>query len=645
VIPPNIHRFTADALDSATDFSVQEALYDWLSRRRIGASRVARVCALRRFDRGGPGWTAVTFTATHDQHRLRSLTVDPRPARLAQLFVLTSAAVPMLLYGDEVGLTGGPATSREFEGVWPDRAPMPWPVDGQPHSPDWDLTTLDLVRSTLRARRQNEALRRGDEAFFTVAAEEAPDADDVLVIRRTAGEEIVDIVLHGGEGTRTVPLPEGAPSGAELLVILGEASLNTIASGHLLAGPDSPLSPPRTTLRLGPWSGAVLRRVPPAESLTLWRELSRSGATLSTLAFREGSLESAPLPVHLYLTVTERCNLVCEHCITGAPEKTTSGRARTAAPWLIEALREPFAAADYIGFVHGGESLVAPLFWDILRAIQSSHARRRSAEAPSSPLPTNSPLSPSRPSRPDVHLLSNGMLLDESRVHKLLDHGLTSLSVSLDGATEITNDSLRKGGRLPTILDNLRKAAAIRRAEKADLRMGVSTVVTAGNVTELAQLGQIVIDLGLDWLKVEEIYPCTPTARHQRIHARDPRVEEAMDALRRTLARSPVVLVDHRDPPSGCACEAAHNPLLAEFRRADDFANRATFHPCRMEWEQACIDPDGAVHPVDYGRPAIGTLQTASLLDLWNNPEMQALRRSALPRTPRSLRTRCPLVG
>ena len=35
----------------------------------------------------------------------------------------------------------------------------------------------------------------------------------------------------------------------------------------------------------------------------------------------------------------------------------------------------------------------------------------------------------------DVHLLSNGMLLKPNTVRRLVDHGVTSLAVSLDGAT------------------------------------------------------------------------------------------------------------------------------------------------------------------------------------------------------------------
>ncbi len=198
------------------------------------------------------------------------------------------------------------------------------------------------------------------------------------------------------------------------------------------------------------------------------------------------------------------------------------------------------------------------------------------------------------------------MLLDADRTGLLLDLGVTSLSVSLDGATAATNDAIRLGGRFPTIVHNLGEAARIRTQRGADLRLGVSTVLTTSNLAELPALGRLVADMGLDWLKVEELYPCTPMARHELLLPRDPRAEQAMSELRDVLAKSRVVLVDHRDPPVGCGCEATQRPELAAFRAADDFANRASFHPCRMEWEQACVDPDGTVHPVDYGEPRSG---------------------------------------
>ena len=80
----SLFRFTAGALDCATDFPLQEALYDWLWRRRGDARRLAAVQARRRFYRGA-SHSGLAFTATHDQPRLLSLVGDSRVARLGHV--------------------------------------------------------------------------------------------------------------------------------------------------------------------------------------------------------------------------------------------------------------------------------------------------------------------------------------------------------------------------------------------------------------------------------------------------------------------------------------------------------------------------------------------------------------------------------
>jgi MoaA/NifB/PqqE/SkfB family radical SAM enzyme len=298
---------------------------------------------------------------------------------------------------------------------------------------------------------------------------------------------------------------------------------------------------------------------------------------------------------------------------------TREGAARTVEPWLLEALVEVFAAADRIGFVHGGESLTAPIFPDVLRAIQRAHAGRRH----------------------DVHLLTNGALLDGEAARRLIALGVTSVAFSLDGATAATNDAIRLGGRFDAILDNLRQVLAARRALGADLRVGISMVAGRSAAAEEPAMGRLAAALGVDWLKIEEMAPVTPLARREMLHPRAPELEAAMAALRDELRGAGVVLVDHRDPPAGCACDAQDRPDLRAFLEADDYANRACFSSCRAAWEQAAVDPDGTVRPIDYEHPPIGSLRTQTFLQLWNGEPMRRVRAQALQRVPPARREAC----
>lgn len=584
VIPDSTCRYTDGALHAATDFALQGAVRAWLLGR-AGVLQVAEVMARRRFSRGGPGWIGIGFCATHDQHRLLSLCADPRVSRLAHLLLFVRPEVPALYYGDEVGLRCTEPL-RDFEDAWPDRQPMPWDPAA------WDEETLALVRAAARLRREVETLRRGDEE--AVPIKEA----GVLVVRRVLGDEIVEAYLHGGEGRVVVPLLGAAPSGAAALLVLGEAE---VADGQVA---------------LGPWAGLVVRRELPPQGAALWGALVGNNRALCDEAFRRGLTAHPGLPAHLYLTVTEACNLRCRHCITDAPARTADGRARGMQPWVVEALGGALAAAEYFGFAHGGESLVAPIFWDLLAAIRRARAGRRY----------------------DVHLLSNGMLLREGVVRRLIDLGVSSLAVSLDGASAGTNDEVRAGARFGEIVANVAGAVRLRQALGADLRIGISTVVMAQNVGEMAALGRLCRELGVDWIKIEELFVVNGFCRRSLLAPSARAVGEGVAALREEAGPG-IVIVDHLAAPAGCRCEG--DEAARAFRDADDFANRARFHPCSMAFEQACVDPDGTVRPVDYYHQPLGNLAQAPFPDLWNGEVARRLRAQALRRVPIDRRLRC----
>ncbi len=610
LIADNGHRWTedADGLDAVLEIVGQDALRGWLAGSGTGAARVAAVLARRRVSRAGSGDRAVACTATHDQGRLASVARDRRAARVGALLALLGPSVPAILYGDEVGLASGSAVSvceaahrpsgapADFEGAWPDRMPMPW----EPAA--WDPELLALHRAAIRLRCERAVLSRGDDEWRALG-----DGDDVLLVRRRLGDEVVDVLVHAGEGERVVVLPGDAPSGAAILCRAGDA----VVEGAVV--------------RLGPWSGVALDRRLPEALTALVRGAADRADELAARAFDEGLLEVPALPPRLYCTVTEACNLRCAHCITHAPERTRERRARTMAPWLVDRLAEPFAAARYVGFSHGGESMFAPVFFDVLAALR----RARSG----------------RPGRTDVHLLTNGTLLEPDTLHRLLDLGVTSLAVSLDGADVPTNDAIRLGGRFDAIVANVREATRLRSARGLDLRIGISTVVGRTNVAGLARLGRLAVDLGVDWLKVEETWPANPWALRDALAPDDGAVRDAVAALRAAVAGSPLVLVDHLAPPGGCDCGAELPEGLRAFREADDFANRARFRVCRMAWEQASIDPDGTVRPVDYDHEPLGSLLEASLLELWNGEGARSLRAEVLAAHRRPSRVGTRRVG
>ena len=60
---------------------------------------------------------------------------------------------------------------------------------------------------------------------------------------------------------------------------------------------------------------------------------------------------------------------------------------------------------------------------------------------------------------------------------------------------------------------NVRRLIELRRTAGIDLRVGISTVLGRTNAALLPRLGRLAVDLGVDWLKIEETYAATPWAR------------------------------------------------------------------------------------------------------------------------------------
>ncbi len=538
----------AGALDAVTDEAFQQTMEDLFAHRTVDVPQaIERLDAATRA-RGGPATAALRFLSPRDGDRFATV------ARAAGNEAMVPLAWALFL-------------------TWPGAPAIVGDEEAGPNAA--------LVQSLLVARAASAALAEGE--LDVLLAER-----DLLVYRRTAGDDVIDIVIHlGGEGV-VVELPDDELPGLERLAAWGSAA--TTAAGRITLGPRAAivLRRHRGTARLGRVSIAHNARLRDAEFATSARVV-RSW------------------PSRLDFAITERCNLRCAHCITFAPERTRRGEARTLSPWMLDRLREAMSRASYFGFVHGGESLTAPVLGAALAMIARARGDRDYV----------------------VHLLTNGVRLTERVTRDLLGAGVRSIAVSLDGARAETNDAVRLGGRFEAIVANVRAAVRVRREVGADLRLGLSLVVMPSNVDELDAFVELAASMGVDWVKLEELAPVTPFAARSLL-ALESGPRRARDAVLSACARAEslgLVAVDHTAPPPVWRCQL--DPRSAKFLAADEFANRSTIHPCRAAWEHACIEPDGEVKLGDFFGPSLGNLADSPLEVLWSGPEAARARERA----------------
>lgn len=586
IVPAHAFRWHDQrVVDLSTEFGFQALAVDFLANRTIDASVAAERLRALDVDRGFPVSRALRFLSTHDHTRFATWARgDAARSLLGLFFLLTCPGVPALVYGEELGLAA-PSIEHVPEDVWRNR--MPRPIEpGAAQRAHFEATA-----ALVAMRRGSRALREG--ALELVHAEGA-----LLVYRRTLGDEIVDVALHAGDGRIELSLEDDARSGVEVLGKVGEAALATHGSDA------------RITLE-GP-AAIALARVATRDERGRARIAARENARRRDEAAARGLERAGVHPTRLDLGLTERCNLRCVHCLTHAPARTRSGSARTMTDAVIDRLRPALPYVDYVALSHGGESLVEPVLFRFLAALREAR--------------------PDAPAR--VHLLTNGVLLDARVAEELHACSVGSIAVSLDGATAATNDAIRAGASLAAIERDLAAIVAMRRARGLDLRIGVSTVVLPENLDELGALVDRVADLGLDWLKLEELGPANAWSRRALAGLASLSVEEAIARARARAEARGLVLVEHlRDAPA-FRCLAPRDPALARFLAADDFANRALGHPCRVAWERACIEPNGDVHLAEFHGPRLGNLMEAGLETLFDAQPAQVARRAAAIERP-----------
>lgn len=575
VVPEHAWRWrSAAVVDAATDFSFHAIVTDLVTRYDAKVDEAFEKLTRATLVRGGdPTSTAVRFLSTHDHPRLATLAVAKglfNRVPLAYALLATMPGVPMLLYGEEVGMRseGG---DRDLEDVWPDRAPMRWSPASR------DVTVHALVRSLFRARRDSPALRRGSMRVL--------HADETTVVfRREADGDVVDVAVRFGEEPITVELEDDELPRLIPLVTGGDAE--TVGASVMLPGPGFVVA--RRERALG-------RAIAPARA--------RANEALRDRALASGRAMVSSRPNRLFFAVTERCNLRCAHCITHAPERTMSGAARTMSPAVLDALREDLGFASYFAFVHGGESLTAPIFWDVLSAIKEA----RGAE-------------------PYVaHLLTNGSTLSPDLADRLVASGIRSISVSLDGASPQTNDQIRVGSRFDDICTAVAEVAAWRHAATMDLRIGLSFVVLSQNVGELDAFVDLGARLGVDWIKLEEGVPATEMAKRSLVSCTAPDTRKAIERAVGRGRAAGLVMVDHTLERTIWRCKMSDEEKA--FLEGDEFANRSVIHPCRTPWDTACIEPNGDVRALDFFGPLLGNLTQSALSEMWNAKDAVDARR------------------
>lgn len=303
-------------------------------------------------------------------------------------------------------------------------------------------------------------------------------------------------------------------------------------------------------------------------------------------------------PVHGTIMVTYRCNYDCVMCdMPGKCATRVRGGETELSTDRFRAIIGEFArlGTPGVGFT-GGEPMLRADIYDLLAC--------------------------TRRYRLITHLNTNGYFIDDAAARRLIDIGVDSVNISLDGAAPATHDRIRNHPgafeRATTAVERLHR---LRRQQGAALRIKNVAVIDETNIDEVPELIRLSRELGADCI---EFIPRQPLAAADLVVERRVTADEALLNKVDTM-----VAYIRKAAQEGFGIE--NSPAHLRLFRSS-FAGFPSPVRCRAGYNSLAVDCYGDVFPcfpwVSWGK-SVGNVREGSLVELWNSPGYQLSRDSA----------------
>ena len=169
------------------------------------------------------------------------------------------------------------------------------------------------------------------------------------------------------------------------------------------------------------------------------------------------------------IELTTRCNLDCIHCCASiyrpAPDWKTNQ--------LMDVL-EKLIGEGYTEFeLKGGEPFIRSDIFEILDLLE--HYNK------------------------EFFLTSNSLLLTEEKISKLLSYkNLSTFSISLDGVTRKTHETIRGENTFDYTIEMIKLAAKWKKKVNSQTRLGINYTITKVNYTEIGKIFKFADKVGFD---------------------------------------------------------------------------------------------------------------------------------------------------
>lgn len=192
--------------------------------------------------------------------------------------------------------------------------------------------------------------------------------------------------------------------------------------------------------------------------------------------FRSRPSLVAPLPTHIEVEPTTRCNATCGTCSRNylAQENMKTDISLQAFSEILDAI----PTLKSIRLLGLGEVFLHPQIDELLAEL-----KKRSIK---------------------VWIITNGSMLQDEKIRNLIHDHVYDLGISVDSTDEAEFARLRPMGKigLADVIDGARQLIEERKNGRSDVIIGLCGTITHENAHDLPSLGSLCIDLAVDYLSM-----------------------------------------------------------------------------------------------------------------------------------------------
>ncbi|MDI6742303.1 MAG: radical SAM protein [Smithella sp.] len=197
-----------------------------------------------------------------------------------------------------------------------------------------------------------------------------------------------------------------------------------------------------------------------------------------------------PSLTKLYIEPTTQCNLQCRTCIRNSWDEPIGFMDMALYQKFLSEMKS-FRSLERVAFWGFGEPLVHP---DIVEMVSLVHQAGLQTE-----------------------IITNGHLLDKNTAVALIQAGLDTIVVSVDGATQSSYEDIRLGGDLFRVEENIRELNGLRGNGKKP-SLGLEFVMMKSNIHELPALAGKARLMKADFIMLTNLLPCSEDMKDEILY-------------------------------------------------------------------------------------------------------------------------------